>query len=418
MDQSLTIEKLISNGCGLARQKDGSIVFIPQTLPPETVSVEAYETRKNVAWATHFSLLSSSEDRCEPPCIHDRDCGGCSLLFVKRDRELSYKIRILEDAIRRIGKNEPVHIEGYDFNLTPSRYRGHLHAHDGILGFHAKNSNQIVPIPRCLVLPDQMQSTLPDLEEAARRSDFSGSIYFACADHPTQLALEIVGKKKDAGIFFQEIKQRRPDMVTGLVVRSPNGRTWQKWGRPFISVTWNQVKVRLAPRQFFQSNPNSWPFFFDRVRSFVEKNSLKRLWDAHAGSGFLCSALEPMTLICTEPSALGYEQLQRQENHTTHNMTVLKSTAEAALSSDPEWFGALDSIILDPPRTGLSNKLLQSIVSSGPNHLLYVSCDAATFARDLKGLSPSYRLVAPMIAMNVNPGTMGLEVIAEFERME
>jgi tRNA/tmRNA/rRNA uracil-C5-methylase (TrmA/RlmC/RlmD family) len=158
---------------------------------------------------------------------------------------------------------------------------------------------------------------------------------------------------------------------------------------------------------FLQPNPSAWPVFWDWVQRFTARFSPQNVWDAHAGSGFLTSALNAPDIFASEPDRLAHGILQGlfvdKPEHCLH-ATAERVIEEGLLPFD------LDAAVLDPPRSGLSSELRDWLRNAGPRCLLYFSCDMGTFARDLYSLSTRYEVESSILAMNVSPGTLRLEL--------
>ena len=191
----------------------------------------------------------------------------------------------------------------------------------------------------------------------------------------------------------------------------------RRLGDPLIAVDWNRFSVTLEPSWFFQSNPRSWSCFFDRVKDWLSASGLKRVWDAHAGAGFLTSCLQDKLVLASEPHRGSFGQLKRNLGPLRISGTAFNGTAELALSRFSKPLRDLDGVLLDPPREGLSSDLKSWLLGHGPRSLLYFSCDMGTFCRDIKQLAPAYRLADPLWAMNVSPGSLKLETAAVLERL-
>ena len=411
MTHLYTVEKVLNNGWGLARSEEGEAVFIPEGLPGERFQVEQVAKRKGAKWAETHRRLDESSIRAAPCCPHFGDCGGCQLLHVARPRELDVKLDFLKDCLRRIGRMDPPDIEARDFPLEGSRIRGKFHTgRDGILGFKSEKSHRVHPISHCRVLPQSVRLLLPRLEALAKAGHFRGEVCFAADTDGLNPALEYVGRASTR--FLPEIFL--PAGAKGALLR--DGPRRHSLGEPWVAFCWRGLKVRLRASQFFQSNPLSWPVFFEQVDGYLTRFNPSRVWDSHAGSGFLTSCLEGREVFCSEPDPLAWKVLQGALEERSFRYHGFHGTAEQAIERGHAALGRIDGMLLDPPRAGLSPELRSWLLTQGPASLLYFSCDMASFSRDLADLDSAYRLCPPIFAMNVNPGTLRLEMSATLER--
>jgi tRNA/tmRNA/rRNA uracil-C5-methylase (TrmA/RlmC/RlmD family) len=253
---------------------------------------------------------------------------------------------------------------------------------------------------------------LPELTALVQRIGFRGDVWFACDERGEGPVLEF------KGIYRGAFRRAKLDLAgaAGLVFKNARGRILVHRGKPTVDVQWNDMRVALNPARFFQSNPASWPTFFQWVHAFVTSFQLERVWDVHAGSGFLSSCLSGLQVLASEPEAAACKRLVRGFADAGIEAEVFQGSDEEALEAGYQLNEAGDGLILDPPREGLSKRLRQWIVEEGPDALLYFSCDMGSFARDLRQLMTAFEPVSPILAMNVNPGTLRLETAVMLAR--
>lgn len=411
--QEVTVEKLISNGHGLTRGNDGRVLFLPGALPGERWQVDEVVKRKGSFWASG-QRLSDAPERVEPACPHFSTCGGCALLHIHPRFELKFKIDYLRDVLKRLGGINLGEVNAVDFPAKESRIRGKLHTDvKGNVGFHMERANRVTAIQSCHVLPKSLVALLPDLSEAVKKSRFEGDIYFITDAEAKKPCLELQGTVKPGG---EKKKIWNSVKAEGLLLRGWDGHTLYKQGNRYTDFQWNHLEVSLSPRSFLQSNPASWEVFGETVKSYQQRWKPTRIWDAHAGAGFLSSFLSNVEVWASEPNRDAFDQLRTglKKSGLTHR--VFQGTAESAIKREFFEPGSQDGLILDPPREGLTNPLRQWIVDKGPGSVLYFSCDIASFARDVRHLNEGYDLQSPLLVMNVNPGTLRLELGATLIR--
>lgn len=411
------VETLLNNGYGLARKSDGAVIFLNQTLPGERVSVEdsCIRKRKGVFWAEESTLITSSPHRSKPYCPHYEHCGGCATLHIRPSMELIEKISIVLDNLKRIGKCPSPTLRGIDFSQAHSRFRGKFHASNGRLGFKASRENRIVPIRQCHVLAPGVQDILPSLTQLVQKVQFKGEIFFCCEPISTKVIFTFLGKTKNKAILQNWINTT--NKVSGAIFKTPTGTTVESWGQPWLHFQWHPFISKLEAQSFFQSNPFSWGAYHQLLDRFLRNFQPKTLWDVHAGSGFLTSRMQGTHVLASEPDPAAFVQLKANLERQKWHFKAFHGTAEQALEQKNDWPASeLDALVLDPPRGGLEKSLCDWIIRNGPAHLLYFSCDLATFCRDLAQIQNAYTLEGPVTIMNVNPGTLRVEIAATLLR--
>ena len=410
-DLFLTIDKLLNNGYGLARDSEGQVVFIPDALPGERYRVSALKRYKGTLQAESYERQQSAAQRVDPSCPHNDTCGGCSLLHINHEHELMFKQAYFADVLQRIGKVSDPDIKGYDFPWRGSRVRGKFHTdQQGRLGFRQQKGHQVSALTHCAVLPERVQALLAELQSGI--GGFRGEVWFACDASATRVGLEFHAAHRGK----RTIRWQFPS-VQGYIYKDRDGRVLKRWGQPEIEHQWHDVRVQLEPSQFCQANPASWPTFFAIVTEYLEHFQPAVLWDVHAGAGFLSSCLKGRAVIATEPEVRAWNQMARALPEAGIQAECVHATAEKLLKDRPGRLKAVTGLLLDPPRAGLSGQLRQWIVEQGPESLLYFSCDIGSFARDIAFLSQAYQPAGPFHAMNVSPGTLKLEVAVMMVRI-
>ena len=409
--EQVAILKLVSNGMGMARLESGEVVFVPDALPGETWESTALKKVRGVRTVTAGERIGESDNRMQPTCPHFGSCGGCRLLHIRRDRETALKLETLRDNLRRIAGLADHPVEAVSFPEACSRVRGKLHAEEGIVGFRHVAETRVVPVPGCEVIPRSVTASLDELSRISAEIGFRGEIFFATDTEGAHPAFTFRGELADRAVL-----PRLKTDLTGVAFESSVGDRLATLGEPRVSYTWNALRVSLAPTQFFQSNPSSWPLFWAWIDRFREQFSPRRVWDVHAGSGFLSSRLSGLEILATEPDPVAFATLEAALGAAGRKARTWLGPAEKAITKKKLAVSACDGLILDPPREGLSKPLRDWLRAEGPAAMLYFSCDVGSFCRDLASLRDHYRLASEVLAMNHNPGTLRLETAVLLQR--
>ncbi len=367
----LTVEKIISNGCGLARYS-GRAVFIPYTVPGERIIAEIDLSGKKYLEGRLLDIVEASPERVSPVCPLYTVCGGCSLQHMDYSMQLRIKKDLVAEAFLRNGKTEipcPEIIHG-----SPWGYRCRIQLHPsekGGYGFRERNSSRVVPVENCPVCNAGINSFLS-----------SGS---------------------------KDIKER-------TVVFSPED------GRIFFSSEKNStVKVRLGnidistdPGSFFQSNIP----LFEKVLSEMEKHACGNiLLDLYAGASvfgiFLAEKFRVSVSVEENSRAVecGRKNIPERPGFKSffYPVSVEKYVKKYSGKFSP------DTVIADPPRTGLSKQVRNYLKEISPETFIYLSCDYATMGRDIGDLSECYNLDMVKI-YDFYPQTAHAETLAVLTR--
>lgn len=406
------IEKLLNNGSGLARDVDGRVIFVPQTLPGERVRLDQVSSKKGIQIAESYSLVRAAPSRQEPSCPHYERCGGCDLLHAECTAELELKRSILIDVLQRVGKMEDPQVRISDFALEASRHRGKLTLdRKGTLGFLERGSKRVSAFGQCLVVPYKVKVEATKLATLLHRQAWFGEVWFLLDQTGSKVAFEWETRRRLTPPQQKALRDLASPTV-GLRVLGHHKRVLLEAGPAQLRIDWNGHVVSLCPAQFMQTNPKAWPLFWREVADWSRTHQIQSVWDAHAGSGFLASCIPATTLYASEPDKRGVANLKRLPHA---EKTVFQGTAEAFIAHSSDQLQTVDGVVLDPPRAGLSAQLKQWLNQSGPDHALYFSCDMATFARDLKDLAGHYQ-VGSIHAFNMSPGTLKLEMVTQLRR--
>lgn len=419
---TLEIEKPAAGGRMLARQ-DGLVVLVDGAIPGERVSARVDKVGKGVAYADTVDVLSESPDRRTPAM--DRRCGGSLLAHIRYPRQLELKGEIIRDAFARIGRiplragprviGSPEH--GY-------RMRARLHAAQGRLGFFREGTHQLCDAhPTGQLLP-QTISWIAAAEAALARKGLAGLVSLEIAEN-------VPGDERACHLELHPGTDPAPFALlkAGLTGLSAG---WTELsasvdlvGTPAVSdvlhprddVPGCALRLRRDVRAFFQGNR----FLIEPlVRHVITLARDGPVIDLYAGVGLFGLSLaaagaEAVTLV--EGDRIGGANLERNAEPFHGRARVERRSVESFLQSHLASGGpGGETVIVDPPRTGLSRGAQAGIVRARPSRLIYVSCDVATLARDARVLLDADYELQQLTGMDLFPNTAHVETIAAFGR--
>jgi 23S rRNA (uracil1939-C5)-methyltransferase len=371
----LVIESLAAGGDGVGRAADGRVVFVPFTAPGDRVRVRLVEVRARFARGRVETLLRAGPDRVDPVCPVFGSCGGCAWQHVRYAAQLDAKVRIVEDALARIGglafSGEIERVASPRAYGTRSRTR--LLRRDGRTGYRRRRSRALQAVTRCPALA-------PDVDAALH----------ALAARPSA---------PQAGEQEWEIAQGD---AAPRVVQLPGGD-----GDP-IELTLAGDRLRISPGVFFQAHAELREAL---ARAVVEAAGRgERAVEIFAGAGFftlgLARAFGEVTAVESSPAAVSdlRENLRRAD---LDRVRVLPERLESVLARLPR----CDALVLDPPRAGLPAGSVQTLAGLGAARVVYLSCDPATLARDLAGFAACGLRVDRVVVFDLFPQTPHVETL-------
>lgn len=440
----VTIDDLGNNGEGIGHI-DGYALFVKDALPGETVRVKLIKCKKNYGYAKLLEILPSPVSdvgRVQPRCPVARQCGGCTLQHLSYEKQLLYKERKVYNCLKRIGGVEfgeevqQLPIIGMD---EPWHYRNKAQfpvrmykSEDGtyrpVVGFYVGRTHCVVPVTDCAIQDRCMkqitESVLSWMEEnkipAYDEKTLSGivrHIYIRRAFCTGEIMVCLVINKKK---LKQDLSRRlieRLSAIHGVAGIFLNSNTKDTnvilgndmtllWGKNYIEDRIGDIRYRISPKSFFQVNPVQTVKLYETALQFADLSGSETVWDLYCGIGtislFLAKRAKQVYGVEIVPEAV---ESARQNAHLNNidNVEFFCGAAEdvvprwmaedaAVGTEDSEREGTLattfraDVVVVDPPRKGCDQTLLKTITQMSPEKIVYVSCDPATLARDVKVL--------------------------------
>ena len=369
--QTITIEKLVYGGEGLARL-EGRVVLAPFVLPGETVSVEIDRAKNDVWRGKLIEVLEASPARVAPGCPYFQRCGGCHYQHIDYTAQLEQKRAILREALQRVGKIEFAGgIEAISGEPWQYRNRVQLHLENGKVGYYGQHSRDLMAIEHCPIASPKISETIGKIDA---RADTALELF----TNETEVQVNVVDRVPRAALTA----------LAALGVTTP------------IEYSGFQV----SRNSFFQVNR----FLIDRLVDCAISDA-KGAWalDLYAGVGLfarkLAEQFEKVTAV--ESGGSSFRDLE-------HNFPqgAVKSSAEeylVALEEKP------DFILADPPRAGLGKTVVRELARIRPRRITIVSCDPATLARDLHGLTGENYRIEKITLVDLFPQTFHLETVVE-----
>ena len=413
----LTVEKPAAGGRMIARH-EGRVLFVLGAIPGERVGVVVEKVERQLAFATTTHVLAPSPDRRE--ASGDPLCGGCLYSHIDYPAQLRVKAAVVEDAYRRVARIDPPAIEVQSSPETAYRTRARLHVHDGIAGFYREGSHTICDAGQTRQLSAEAVSAAAEAGARLRAAGVdAGSVQVVENIAGDQRALHI-DLDSDQGVGEDWLEPMVEALgLTGCTLR--NRRTLFAAGSPRVDdplrvITGNRAgsgALGRSPEAFFQANRFLLPALVEAVLDAVPNGTVL---DLYAGVGLFSvslAALGRSGITAVEGSPVSAVDLRTNAAQFDAAVTVRQATVEDFLRSRPR---RSDTVIVDPPRTGMSREAMQAMTRHGAARIVYVSCDPPTMARDARRLLDSGYAIESLQAFDLFPNTPHVECLAVFIR--
>ena len=435
------IEGYTSEGLGVARI-DGQAVFVHRALRGEDCDVLILKVLKNAAFGKAVRVYEPSPHRVEPDCPYYGRCGGCDFRHMDRTEELAAKRQRVQDALRRIG-GSAVTVEGIDGG-APLHYRNKSQypvAADGSVGFYKARSHQVVPVTQCLI-----QKPQADAAAQALRT-YIASCGVSCYDEKTRRGLvrHLYIRTNGAGQslicvvangkklpreeeLVRLLRQAAPETV-GVVLgvnTQPTGAVLGTeyrtlWGADVLTDTLCGLTFRLSVPSFYQVNREMAERLYARAVEFAGLTGTETVLDLYCGAGTITQVMARHAgrVIGAEivPEAIEDAKANAKRNNV-ENVEFFCGDASAVAADLAARGLRPDVICVDPPRKGLAPEVVRAAAQMAPQRIVYVSCDPATLARDVKLFGQEGYEAVRAAAVDMFPGTANVETVVLLSKGE
>lgn len=416
-DFIVTIEDMSESGEGVGKQ-DGYIWFIKDAVIGDVVEAKAVKTKKNYGFARMMKIIKPSRHRVVPPCPVARQCGGCQLQALDYEEQLRYKERKVYNHLLRIGKFDQIEMEPMMGMEHPYRYRNKAQFPFGldkngniITGFYAGRTHAIIESKDCLLGAEvncKILDIIKTFMKAHRIKPYDEQSHKGLVRHAlirvgfqTQeimVSLVINGKKlPDSDQLVKELVQI-PHM-TSISINVNRERTnvimgeevINLYGPGYITDSIGGIRYRISPLSFYQVNPVQTEKLYSTVLEYAGLTGNETVWDLYCGIGtislFLAQNAKQVYGVEVVPQAIEDARVNAKINGIDHVEFLVGSTEELLPKMFEEEKLHADVVVIDPPRKGCDTLCLDAIVEMAPEKVVYVSCDSATLARDLRYLA-------------------------------
>jgi 23S rRNA (uracil1939-C5)-methyltransferase len=448
----LEVGKLAFGGKGLARVGE-YIIFIEQTLPGDRVLAQVTRRKPNYAEAKLLTIIKPSPLRIESPCPYFGTCGGCTWQNLTYEDQVKFKLEHVRESLKQLAGLEEYTLHdplpspliwGYrnkmEFSFSDRRWlmpeemdKENLDR-DYVLGLHVPGTyDKILNIDNCLLQSPTANGILRMVDDYCARNrlpvyglkSHQGYLRFLVIRHSYyngEIMVNLVTAEKKPEILLPLIQQLTAEFPQiSSVINSINTRRAQiafgdeeivLYGKDHLLEQIHGLKFKISANSFFQTNPLQAQHLYDLILEYAGLNGSEVTWDMYSGTGTIavilarqCRQVYGFELI---PSAVR-DAVRNTTEFGVHNVHYIAGDLLKNLNTVG---GVPDVVVTDPPRSGMHQKVCEFLVNSGIKKIIYVSCNPATMARDVKLLNDQYTLIRVQ-PVDMFPHTYHIETVSE-----
>ncbi|MGP1544049.1 MAG: 23S rRNA (uracil(1939)-C(5))-methyltransferase RlmD [Candidatus Fimenecus sp.] len=440
----LYIESLANSGSGVARF-NGQTVFVDGAVPGDKVLAIVKKAKKTWAQAQIIKLLMPSEDRIESECKYFRKCGGCTYQNMSYAAEKSYKLSYVNDCLKHIG--------GIDITVDKiitseiKRYRNKaeypVRMKNGKIqiGFYKKRTHEITEIDDCFLEPEIFKEIIKIIKNFLEEFKINAydevsnkglvrHIFLRKAEKTGEIACTLVinGEKLPfSNILVKRLSKIKTIKSIALNINKEKTNVILGYdnvfifGKEYIEDELLGIKLKISPNTFYQVNYKGCEKLYMLVREFLKLNGTETFLDLYCGAGSigltLADKVKKLYGVEIVESAIQNAKENANLNGINNTEFLCSDAAEAAKFFEKKNI-KIDVIAVDPPRKGISEELIETITRFNPKKLVYVSCDPATLARDLKLFAEKSFAPSKITCVDMFPRTTHVECIALIQKVK
>lgn len=461
--EGLRVESMAAEGKCVARL-DGRVVFIEGVAPGDVVDARITKVKSNFLEAKLSRVVTPSINRVDPVCSHFGFCGGCRWQHLNYETQLQYKHQQVIDSLERIGGLTFPTVQPIIPSLQTTYYRNRLDfsatnykwlpsppaTREGAgagLGFHVpKSFDRVFDVEHCYLQPEPSNKIRQTIKETAIRNGIpffdlrnqtgylrTVTIRTASTGEVMVIVQVAIDKPEWLSILMNEIGSRFPQVTSLLyVINTKRNDTFHDltvniWkGKPYITETMNKpngsgvLQFRIGPKSFYQTNSEQAEKLYYTAWQLATLTGKELVYDLYTGTGTIANyvAGQAKKVIGLEyvGDAIEDAKINSQLNEITNTEFFAGDIKDLLDEHFLNVHGQPDVVITDPPRAGMHEDICKMLLKAEPKRIVYVSCNPATQARDLKILSEKYSIAAVQ-PVDMFPHTMHVENVVRLEKL-
>lgn len=383
---------------------NNKIVFVPNTLPGDRCVIKITKEKKNYSEGEVVELIESSEDRITSQCKYFKECGGCDFIDYDYRKQLKYKENKVKELLKKIGNidTKVSEIIDCDDNLN---YRNKITLQiDSGIGYYKKKSNNIVDIEYCPIANKKINEMIKLSKEFEEIYKYKSLMIRSFEETNETMIVFDVKNYVNEETIIEHFKSN----VDSIYIKN-NNKFKLIYGKEKITQILDNKKYLVSPESFFQVNTKQCVKLYNKVKSYINPSD-KNILDLYCGAGSIGIYLsdDVRNIIGIEINEMAVRDANENiKINNLKNIQFLSGDSKDVLKKIDYNF---DVVIVDPPRAGLSREAIDEIKKINPKKIIYVSCDPATLARDLKIFSDKYKVIE-VTPLDMFPNTMHVESV-------
>ena len=411
MSNIVTIERLDHQGRGIGKLND-KLIFVENALIGEIVDVQIVLEKKKFYEGTVISFIKKSDNRIESKCPFFNECGGCDLLHMSYKKQLEFKQNKVLEILTKYSKIENIENKIKDIissdNIFGYRNKVTFQVKDKI-GFYKRKSYDLIPINNCLLITDTMNNILKKIRDNFDLSNFEKVIIKDMNECQVMLTIYLRNE-----VECNKIIENFKDDVKSLVIYVEN-KLYKITKESNIIAKLGDFSFLVSSEAFFQVNLEQTVKLYNKVLEYSCLNQDDLVLDLYCGTGtigiYLSKFCKKVLGVEINSEAIKNANENKKINNIDNIEFMVGDTKEIIkkVNFKP------NVIVVDPPRSGLSNDVILDIMKISPKRLIYVSCDPMTLARDLSILKASYEVVE-ITPIDMFPNTSHVESVILLQR--
>ncbi len=442
----LDIQDIGVNGEGIGKL-EGFTFFVDKALPNETVEIIATKLKKSYGYGKLVNIITPSPDRVEPVCQVAGRCGGCSLQHLLYSAQLKFKTNKVAQNLARIGSFENIEVLPAIGMDKPIRYRNKaqypVSVIDGklVCGFYANHSHRVIPCEDCLINHEDNKDIINAIKafmnscrltayNEEEHKGFLRHIVIKNSVHTDEAMVCLVVNAKSFKYKKELITALSAFNTIKSIVISYNtdktnvilGKTTEViYGKETITDYIDSLKFNISPLSFFQVNPEQTEKLYRTALDFADLKGEETVIDAYCGIGtislFLAQRAKKVYGVEIVPEAISAAKENAKLNNIDNTEFYVGKSEEIVPMLNKEKGITPDVMVVDPPRKGCEESLLKLMLDMSPDRIVYVSCDSATLARDLKILCADKYEIKKVQPVDMFPHTPHVETVVLMSRI-
>ncbi len=424
---------------GVCKLDNGYTVFVSNLLKGEIADIVITETRKNYGFGSVVNYIEKSPFRVMPKCAHYDECGGCQLMHMDYDLQLSFKKYRIETTLKRMGLTDVI-VNDMVGMTNPYNYRNKIEikfrqGEKGLeAGFFQVKSHRLVNLEECHIMPKRIfdlitlvknianELQIKAYDESAKTGLFKSAVIRE-SSKTKQLSLllhlPVGGDFASSDVFVKKIIAKIPEMGSIAYTLTNDESSLSKdkihviYGEDGLIDSVCALDFYIGHRSFYQTNPIQTEKLYQKAIDYAQLTGKEKVIDAYCGIGTIAltvakSAYKVFGIEIVKPAIL--DARKNAELNQINNVFFEVGEAETVIQKWKKF--KFDVIFVDPPRKGCETSLLDAIISMKIAKIVYVSCDPATLVRDLKYLSDGGYQIHEITPFDMFPQTIHVESVS------